>query len=104
MLETEISNVCMYVCVCVCVCQTTGVVALAKHYLAYGAAIGGLNGAPAQMSERTVREWCVMCVYVYGWIDGGRDAWMCGGRDGWREGGMEGWMEGSGGGLNGAPA
>ena len=74
----------MYVCVCVCVCQTTGVVALAKHYLAYGAAIGGLNGAPAQMSERTVREWCVMCVYVYGWMEGGMHGCVEGGMDVWK--------------------
>ena len=33
------------------------VISLAKHYLAYGAAEGGLNGAPAELSERTVREW-----------------------------------------------
>ena len=33
------------------------VVALAKHYVAYGAALGGLNGAPAELSERTLREW-----------------------------------------------
>ena len=33
------------------------VVALGKHYAAYGAAIGGLNGAPAELSERTLREW-----------------------------------------------
>jgi beta-glucosidase-like glycosyl hydrolase len=33
------------------------VVALAKHYAAYGAALGGLNGAPAELSERTLREW-----------------------------------------------
>ena len=32
------------------------VVALAKHYAAYGAALGGLNGAPAELSERTLRE------------------------------------------------
>ena len=32
------------------------VVALGKHYAAYGAAIGGLNGAPAELSERTLRE------------------------------------------------
>jgi len=31
-------------------------VALGKHYAAYGAALGGLNGAPAEMSERTLRE------------------------------------------------
>jgi beta-glucosidase len=35
------------------------VVALGKHYAAYGAAIGGLNGAPAELSERTLREWRV---------------------------------------------
>ena len=33
------------------------VVALGKHYAAYGAATGGLNGAPAELSERTLREW-----------------------------------------------
>ena len=32
------------------------VVALGKHYAAYGAAEGGLNGAPAELSERTLRE------------------------------------------------
>lgn len=32
------------------------VVALGKHYAAYGAALGGLNGAPAELSERTLRE------------------------------------------------
>jgi beta-glucosidase-like glycosyl hydrolase len=32
------------------------VVALGKHYAAYGAAVGGLNGAPAELSERTLRE------------------------------------------------
>ena len=32
-------------------------VALGKHYVAYGAAEGGLNGAPAELSERTLREW-----------------------------------------------
>lgn len=32
-------------------------VALGKHYAAYGAAEGGLNGAPAELSERTLREW-----------------------------------------------
>ena len=32
-------------------------VALGKHYAAYGAALGGLNGAPAELSERTLREW-----------------------------------------------
>lgn len=35
----------------------TKVVSLAKHYAAYGAAAGGLNGAPAELSERTLREW-----------------------------------------------
>ena len=30
--------------------------ALAKHYAAYGAALGGLNGAPAELTERTLRE------------------------------------------------
>ena len=32
-------------------------VSLGKHYAAYGAALGGLNGAPAELSERTLREW-----------------------------------------------
>ena len=35
------------------------VVALAKHYVAYGAAQGGLNGAPAELTERTLREWYI---------------------------------------------
>ena len=35
-------------------------VSLGKHYAAYGAALGGLNGAPAELSERTLREWCVV--------------------------------------------
>ena len=35
----------------------TKVVSLAKHYAAYGAAEGGLNGAPAELTERTLREW-----------------------------------------------
>ena len=35
------------------------VVALAKHYVAYGAAAGGLNGAPAELTERTLREWYI---------------------------------------------
>ena len=34
----------------------TQVIALAKHYAAYGAAEGGLNGQPAELSERTLRE------------------------------------------------
>ena len=32
-------------------------VALGKHYAAYGAALGGLNGGAAELSERTLREW-----------------------------------------------
>eukprot|EP00038_Savillea_parva_P026203 m.52221 g.52221 ORF g.52221 m.52221 type:complete len:819 (+) comp7359_c0_seq1:68-2524(+) len=36
--------------------NSTKVVALAKHYAAYGAAAGGLNGGPAELSERTLRE------------------------------------------------
>lgn len=32
-------------------------VALGKHYAAYGAANGGLNGGAAELSERTLREW-----------------------------------------------
>eukprot|EP01045_Picozoa_sp_COSAG04_P006376 COSAG04_NODE_312_length_17133_cov_31.976928_2_plen_596_part_00 len=38
------------------------VVSLAKHYAAYGAALGGLNGAPAELSERTLRD-----VYLKPW-------------------------------------
>eukprot|EP00658_Telonema_sp_P-2_P002988 TRINITY_DN11096_c0_g2_i6.p1 TRINITY_DN11096_c0_g2~~TRINITY_DN11096_c0_g2_i6.p1 ORF type:complete len:458 (+),score=121.41 TRINITY_DN11096_c0_g2_i6:146-1519(+) len=38
------------------------VISLAKHYAAYGAAAGGLNGAPAEMSERTLREF-----FLPGW-------------------------------------
>ena len=37
-------------------------VALGKHYAAYGAALGGLNGAPAELSERTLREF-----YLHSW-------------------------------------
>jgi beta-glucosidase len=37
--------------------NSSKVIALAKHYAAYGAALGGLNGAPAELSERTLREW-----------------------------------------------
>eukprot|EP00041_Stephanoeca_diplocostata_P027873 m.777576 g.777576 ORF g.777576 m.777576 type:complete len:794 (+) comp23267_c1_seq1:227-2608(+) len=36
--------------------NATKVVALGKHYAAYGAAAGGLNGGPAELSERTLRE------------------------------------------------
>jgi len=36
--------------------NATKVVSLAKHYAAYGAALGGLNGGPAELSERTLRE------------------------------------------------
>ena len=36
--------------------RSTQVIALAKHYAAYGAAEGGLNGQPAELSERTLRE------------------------------------------------
>lgn len=32
--------------------NATKVVALGKHYAAYGAAAGGLNGGPAELSER----------------------------------------------------
>lgn len=35
----------------------TKIVALGKHYAAYGAALGGLNGGAAELTERTVREW-----------------------------------------------
>ncbi|KAJ9455881.1 Periplasmic beta-glucosidase [Diplonema papillatum] len=38
------------------------VVSLAKHYVAYGAAVGGLNAAPAQMNERILRD-----VYLKPW-------------------------------------
>ena len=37
-------------------------VALAKHYAAYGAALGGLNGAPAELTTRTLNE-----VYLAPW-------------------------------------
>ena len=32
------------------------ILSLAKHYAAYGSEAGGLNAAPAQISERTLRE------------------------------------------------
>ena len=37
--------------------NATKLVALGKHYAAYGAAQGGLNGGAAELSERTLREW-----------------------------------------------
>ena len=42
-------------------------VALGKHYAAYGAAIGGLNGGPADVSNRTLHE-----VYLRPWMALGR--------------------------------
>jgi len=39
------------------------VVSLAKHYAAYGAALGGLNGGPADVSNRTLHE-----VYLRPWL------------------------------------
>ena len=39
-----------------CIDVSPEVIALGKHYAAYGAALGGLNGAPAELSERTLRE------------------------------------------------
>eukprot|EP00040_Diaphanoeca_grandis_P039709 m.259858 g.259858 ORF g.259858 m.259858 type:complete len:782 (+) comp38816_c0_seq1:26-2371(+) len=37
--------------------NSTKIVALAKHYAAYGAALGGMNGGAAELSEYTLREW-----------------------------------------------
>lgn len=42
--------------------QEGKVCSLAKHYAAYGAAIGGLNGGPADVSNRTLHE-----VYLRPW-------------------------------------
>ena len=35
------------------------VCSLTKHFAAYGASIGGLNGGPADVSNRTLHEECV---------------------------------------------
>ena len=45
----------------------SAVVSLGKHFGAYGAAIGGLNGGPADVSNRTLHE-----VYLRPWIALGR--------------------------------
>lgn len=43
------------------------VCSLAKHYAAYGAAVGGLNGGPADVSNRTLHE-----VYLRPWAAVGK--------------------------------